>query len=89
MYTHEQAPGAIPKGTAIVKAVVGDPVPAGTKGTVCGSISAAGAYAYFIEWETMKGVPVFVEGYKIKRDKRRFSLTGDAPLTPSPGSRTG
>ena len=39
MYTHEQAPGAIPKGTPIVKAVVGDPIPAGTKGTVFGSIS--------------------------------------------------
>jgi hypothetical protein len=68
-YTEENAPGAIPRGTAIVKVFSedGDANPTGTRGKVLGSMSDGQRIGYFVEWETTPGVPVFVADFKIAR----------------------
>jgi hypothetical protein len=70
-YTTGQAPGAIPNGTPIIKVFSeqGDANPVGTTGVVLGSMSDGTITGYFIEWQTMPGVPVFVAGFKIERQK--------------------
>lgn len=65
----DEIPGALVRGTPIVKAQAEDHDrnPAGTKGTVIGSIQhpETGQLFYFVEWETMPGLPVAVVAWKI------------------------
>jgi hypothetical protein len=68
-YCDEDAPGAIPRGTTIVKVASekGDANPVGTKGKVLGSMGDGTRIGYFVEWETMPGRPVFVTDFKVGR----------------------
>lgn len=76
-FTREQAEGAIPNGTRIVKAKCdeGDANPIGTPGKVLGSIANTGVvedyehvkFLYFIEWENNRLVAVGLVDYKIAR----------------------
>lgn len=70
-YIDRDAPGAIPRGTAIVKVFseAADANPVGTKGKVFGSIRVDDRLGYFIEWETAPGLPVFVADFKIGRQQ--------------------
>jgi transcriptional regulator with XRE-family HTH domain len=70
-YIDQDAPGAIPRGTPIVKIVseAGDANPIGTNGKVLGSLSDDDRIGYFIEWETMPGMPVFVSDFKVGRQQ--------------------
>ena len=70
-FVDTDAPGAIPRGTAIVKIISekGDANPVGTKGKVIGSMGDGQKMGYFIEWETLPGVPVFVADFKIGRQQ--------------------
>lgn len=78
-YTKNQAEGAIPNGTRIVKCFSppSDSRPVGSTGTVIGSLdvpedvpgvpfSNPGGYFYFVEWDEMRGVAVGCTGVKIK-----------------------
>ncbi|MGY2987750.1 hypothetical protein [Bradyrhizobium sp. USDA 4508] len=69
-FTTNQALGAIPNGTEIVKVAAdkGDTNPIGVRGKVLGSMSAPNVgIGYFVEWSHMPGVPVFVTDWKIQR----------------------
>lgn len=68
-YTDQDAPGAIPRGWPIIKVFseLGDTNPVGTKGKVIGSMTDGKVMGYFVEWETMPGVPVFVADFKIQK----------------------
>lgn len=68
-YTTDEAPGAYPNGTQIVKVKTekGDANPIGTRGKVIGSMTDGKVLGYFIEWETSPGVPIFVASFKIDR----------------------
>jgi hypothetical protein len=70
-YTNENAPGAIPRGTPIVKVATdaGDINPIGTRGTVLGSLRHGDQIGYFVEWEVTPGLPVFVLDFKIGRQR--------------------
>lgn len=67
-HTTEQAEGAIPNGSRIRKAVMeeGDTHPIGALATVVGSVGPLPfrqwdqVYGYFVEWDEMPGVAVFV-----------------------------
>ena len=70
-FTRDQYPGAIPNGSRVVKIAMDetDANPLGTMGTVLGSIghpALTEGPGYFVEWETMKRVAVFVAPWKIK-----------------------
>ena len=73
VFTRDQAQGAMPNGTRIVKVKeeAGDKHKLGDEGVVIGSVSHPevmdGAPAYFVEWDDMPGVPVGVVGYKIAK----------------------
>lgn len=75
VFTRQQAEGAIPNGSRIVKSKMedDDAHKIGDKGTVIGSISHPevlnGMIGYFVEWDDMPGVPVGVVGWKISRDE--------------------
>ncbi|MCK1670337.1 hypothetical protein [Bradyrhizobium sp. 150] len=71
VFTTDQAPGAIPNGTPIVKVFSEerDANPVGTTGVVLGSMSDGERTGYFVEWQTMPGVPVFVAEFKIGRQQ--------------------
>lgn len=74
VFTTDQAPGAIPNGTPIVKTFSdkGDANPVGTTGIVLGSMFDGEHIAgYFVEWQTMPGVPVFVAEFKIGRQQQQ------------------
>lgn len=79
-FTRNQAPGAHPNGSRVVKVREedGDSTPLGTGGTVLGSLdgSALGyrnpdgsvvRFAYFVEWEDKPRVAVGVLDWKIDR----------------------
>lgn len=62
-YPTGDAPGALPKGTHILKAdsVEGDSFPDGTLGIVMGSHLMGGlALFYCVEWEGALGVPIWI-----------------------------
>lgn len=57
------AEGAWPNGTRVQKVQTtdrGDLHPNGAFGTVRGSIGAGGLIGYFVEWDDLPGLPVFV-----------------------------
>lgn len=76
-----EAEGAIPNGTTVVK-VRDDPADRhtiGDKAIVLSSFGptredqadmpgfeGAGEFAYFVEWDDLRGVPIFIRGNKIK-----------------------
>jgi hypothetical protein len=69
-FTTNQAPGALPNGTEIIKikSEPRDANPVGTRGKVLGSMSHPDVgLGYFVEWTHMRGVPVFVVDWKIGR----------------------
>jgi len=69
-FTTDEAMGAWPNGTRIRKEVFtdGDAHGIGELGTVVGSIGPLeGHYGYFIRWDDMPHVPVFVVGNRIGR----------------------
>jgi len=64
----EQAEGAWPNGTRVFKTIYkeSDAHQVGAKATVVGSLGPAnGIYGYFVEWDDMPGIPVFVAGTRI------------------------
>ena len=72
-FTREQAAGALPNGTPIVKVQTenGDAHPVGTLGVVLGSFSHPeildGQLFYFTEWTHKPRVAVAVVAWKIER----------------------
>ncbi len=71
-----QAVGAITNGSRVQKIVYenNDRHQTGAEGTVLsshGPVTHEGrsCYCYFVEWDDMPGIPVFVVGYKIKGKK--------------------
>jgi|SRR5262245_10664884 len=71
-YTTAHVPGALPNGTRVekVKGDEGDTHAVGARATVIGSMQAppnvpAIGIGYFVEWDDMPGVPVFVAGWKL------------------------
>lgn len=70
LFTRQNAPGAIPAGTRIRKAifVMGDTTPVGALGAVLGSISHPEfGFAYFVEWDHAPRCAVFCMAVKIAR----------------------
>lgn len=72
-----EAPGAWPNGSRVVKcnAAADDGHPNGAQGTVTGSMGPAEmggrqVYGYFVSWDDMPGVPVFVASYTEHRVQR-------------------
>src|SRR5262245_39830693 len=69
--TREQAVGALPNGTRIVKvnSVEGDNHKDGSEGTVFGSLRKLGKLAYFVVWDDCPDLylPVLVLGDKVQR----------------------
>jgi hypothetical protein len=69
-FTREQYPGAIPNGSRVVKIAMDekDANPLGTLATVLGSMGHPSMEepGYFVEWDTMPRVAVFVAPWKIK-----------------------
>ena len=76
IFTRDQAPGAIPNGTKIVKAVreAGDTHDVGARGTVLGSYKSPGGlpgalarikYWYFIEWDDNPKAAVGTVDFKV------------------------
>lgn len=71
VFTREQAEGALPNGTRVVKikAEEGDGHAVGERATVIGSVSHPeimnGIIAYFVSWDDMPNVPVGVVDWKI------------------------
>lgn len=75
-YIPGQADGAIPNGARIRKAVYeeNDGHQIGAKGTVLSShgpvtFEGKSHFCYFVEWDDMPGLPVFVVEYKIEKEK--------------------
>lgn len=71
-FTTMSAPGAMPPGTRIAKAVseAGDAHQAGAPGTVLGSIIHPDkGVAYFIEWDDMPRRAVLVMALKVMADQ--------------------
>ena len=75
-FTSQQAEGALPNGSRIMKIdqSADDGAPRGTRGTVLGSLDAAnhdldpgthGKFFYFVEWDTMPRVAVTCIGSKL------------------------
>jgi hypothetical protein len=75
LHTIDQALGALPNGTRVVKTVMGgggDTHPIGATGSVIGSLVAdwaedPGEYFYFVEWDDNPKVAVGVAGDKVAR----------------------
>lgn len=81
-FTRDQAEGAIPNGTTVVKtkSEEGDTNPNGSLGTVLGSIDTekidpalskkyGARFFYFIEWQARPKVAFGVAGFKIERQQ--------------------
>lgn len=68
-YREGQAPGAIPNGTRVVKVRgrVDDAHPLGSRATVISSFgpTADNEYGYWVAWDDMPDIAVFVRGNKI------------------------
>jgi hypothetical protein len=70
MFTTEQAEGAWPTGTHVIKikAEPGDKHPVGATATVLGSIGAPGVgLGYFVEWDALPRHAVFVVAWKLAK----------------------
>lgn len=76
VHTRDQAPGAMPNGTRVVKTMLepGDGHPVGAMGTVIGSIEAPqpahefqSRFFYFIAWDDRPRLAVGVASAKIAR----------------------
>lgn len=69
-FTRDQADGAIPNGSRVIKTanIGSDMSPEGATGVVLGSIyhSMVG-YGYFIEWDHAPRKAVFISAYKIRQ----------------------
>jgi hypothetical protein len=73
-FTAGEAPGAISNGTPVVKvkSEIGDLNPVGATGTVLGSISGGDqGFGYFVAWDQLPNMPVFIAGFKIDRKPRQ------------------
>jgi hypothetical protein len=69
IFTREQAPGALPNGTRIVKVQTekGDAHPIGARATVLGSMAAPNVgLGYFVEWDAKPRCAVFVVDWKVR-----------------------
>jgi len=66
-FTRDQAEGALPNGTPIVKvnSEPNDATPDGTKGSILGSIAAEGLLFYFVEWSSRPRVAIGCMSTKI------------------------
>jgi hypothetical protein len=68
-FTRDQAEGAIPNGSRVVKVwgEPGDGHPIGATATVLGSLGDPSfpEYGYFVEWDSHPRMAVFVRGKKI------------------------
>jgi hypothetical protein len=76
MYTTAHAPGAYANGSRVRKATFhpGDAHPVGALGTVVGSLGPIDVvgrreFGYFVVWDKLPGVPVFVRGGKVELEK--------------------
>lgn len=76
VYTTDHAPGAFANDSRVRKTVFGpgDQHPVGSLATVLGSVGPFDAgrgreFGYFVIWDAMPGVPVFVRGGKLELDK--------------------
>lgn len=69
-FTRQQAAGAYPNGTRVVK-LLGEPedrTPVGTHGTVLGSMHRPGyPIVYFVEWDCSPKTAIGVVAYKVER----------------------
>lgn len=72
-HTDKEAFGALPNGTRVVKknSEPDDAHTDGETGTIRGSIGAAGSadgicYGYFVEWDNLPGIPVFIVDTRIE-----------------------
>lgn len=75
-YISGSVDGAIPNRTRIRKIIYEekDGHQIGAKGIVVASMgpilwNGKDCYGYFVEWDDMPGIPVFVVGYKIEEEK--------------------
>lgn len=72
-FTTEQAPGAILNGTVVqkVKSEAADTHSDGSLAKVVGSIGPfedqGATYGYFVEWDDMPMVPVFIAGDRVSQ----------------------
>jgi hypothetical protein len=68
-FTRQQAQGAIPNGTRIVKCgtIPGDTREDGAPGTVLGSIGHGPLMLYFVEWDSAPRTAVAVASHRIER----------------------
>lgn len=73
LFTRNQAEGAIPNGSRVVKVVDerGDAHPKGSKATVLGSWKRPDSFGqplvgYFVIWDAHPNTAIFVAGYKIQ-----------------------
>lgn len=66
-FTREQAIGALPNGTHVVKtrSEEGDHHPDGSRGMVLGSLVTMGELIYFVEWQASPHVAVAVMAWKL------------------------
>lgn len=62
--------GALPKGTRIVKLAhkEGDAHETGSGGVVLSSYGVPEMFGYFVEWDDMPGVPVFVASVRVRKE---------------------
>lgn len=76
VFTRNEAKGALPNGTRICKTCSqpGDTHPDGTQGTVIGSMGPVfipefpnDAYFYFVEWDSLPGLPCGIAQHRIAR----------------------
>ena len=71
-HTTDEAPGAMPNGTKVVKILTGrgDAHRNGDVAIVRGSIgpfeNLAARYGYWVEWDDTPGVPVFIAGNRLE-----------------------
>lgn len=68
-FTDDQAVGAYPNGTRIekIRAEANDTLRNGATGTVIGSLRGNGILGYFIEWDNMPRMAVFVGSHRVRR----------------------
>lgn len=71
-FTTAQAEGALPNGTRIrkVRSEPNDANRDGATGRVLGSLAARGLLGYFIEWDAMPRLAVFVASHRIAVDRK-------------------
>ncbi len=79
-YTTDEAPGAMPNGTIVTKvnSLPTDAHPDGTPALIIGSVGPVDLpdfpgvkYGYFVVWDDMPSVPVFIAGNRIEKVEGR------------------